>query len=500
MLFTLLTLLYTLLLGLLFIYGLNILYLSWISWRERHSVLIPPPMADFASVTVQIALYNERYVAQRLIEAVCSLEWPKEKLEIQVLDDSDDDTLGLVAGLVQHYQKLRLTIQHLHRTHRQGYKAGALAAGMTTSQGDYIAIFDADFVPEPDFLLKTMPYFADPKIGFVQTRWGHLNRAYSWLTQLQAIGIDAHFTVEQFARHRAAFLMNFNGTAGIWRKTAIEAAGGWQSTTLTEDLDLSYRAQLAGWQACYQCDIVTPAEIPVTLKAFRRQQYRWARGSIECAKTLIPQVLAHPFPWRVKGQACLHLTGYGIQVLMSLVALCYPFVIQSMQQNPTMHWLFDLTALFTLTFLAPTLYFLLGQQAAGRRWYQTLPWVLLLNVFGAGMMYHSAYAVFQGLFSRQAAAFERTPKFGITASQDSWQAKAYQMHWDWLNVLELGMLLYNLNTLRLAVQSGYYSIAFYAALFAVGGLLMLGMMLWQELQQMWPHLHQRRQTQATIEG
>jgi cellulose synthase/poly-beta-1,6-N-acetylglucosamine synthase-like glycosyltransferase len=446
---------------------------------------------------VQIALYNERYVAQRVIEAACALRWPA--LEIQILDDSTDDTLQQVEVLVKHYQKTGLNIHHLHRAERTGYKAGALAAGLQAASGDYIAIFDADFVPPPDFLERTMPYFAKPEVGFVQTRWGHLNADYSPLTRLQAVGIDAHFTVEQVARYQQAYMMNFNGTAGIWRKAAILGAGGWRSDSLTEDLDLSYRAQLAGWGAMYVPDILSPAELPVTLSAYRRQQFRWARGSMECARMLVPQILAQPISAWIKLQAILHLTGYGIQLLMSLVALLYPFMLLFMEQQTALNGLFQLTALFTLTSFAPSLYFLLGQAKSGQVRRAALPWILLLNIFGAGMIYHNAYAVLHGLFNPRPAAFERTPKFGIVGNDQAWQGKAYRLSWNPLLGFELFMLAYNLNTLRLAILTGHYAISFYAGLLALGGGMLLGL-AWQEAFQQGAYGQHRRQAQAQIEG
>lgn len=491
---------YGLLLTLLFVYGLNILYLSFWAWRWRAAKPMLFPLAeDYPRVTIQIPIYNERYVARRVIEAVCQMRWQPDCLEIQILDDSTDSTIELVEALVQYHYQQGINIKHLHRTVRSGYKAGALAAGLAQAGGDYIAIFDADFLPAPDFLERTMPHFVDDNVAFVQTRWGHLNADYSPLTRLQAIAIDAHFMIEQYARYHAGFFLNFNGTAGIWRREAIEAAGGWQANTLTEDLELSYRAQFAGWKACYVRDIVTPAEIPVTLKGFRRQQYRWARGSIECARLLMPQLLSTSLPLKVKLQGILHLTGYGVQVLMTLVALLYPFVIHFMARQPEQSWLFDLTAIFTLTFLAPTLYFMIGQIEKRQPWFQQIKWILLLNVFGAGIMYQSAYAVLHALIARKPMEFERTPKFGIMETHERWQEKAYQLHFSPLAFFELMMLFYNLNTLCLAVDGGYWSIAFFAGLFVLGGIMVLLMTLWQEFQQRYP-IPQRRQAQRSVEG
>jgi hypothetical protein len=329
----------------------------------------------------------------------------------------------------------------------------------------------------------------------VQTRWGHTNADYSLLTRLQAIAIDAHFSVEQYARSQVGFLMNFNGTAGVWRREAIESAGGWRSATLTEDLDLSYRAQFAGWKPAYLRNVVVPGEIPVTLNAFRRQQYRWARGSIECATRLLPQLWSSSFPRMHKLQGTLHLTGYCVQLLMVLVALLYPFVLHA---NHAIKPLFALSAIFTLAFLAPTIYFLMGQREIGKPWWRAIPLVLGLNVLGAGMMYHNAGAVLAALLDGNTPEFERTPKFGITEKAHSWGGKAYQLRLSWGLVFEGLMLFYNLNTLRLAVELQNWSIAFFAGLFALGCAFMLLLALAQSFEQHWQHRMQTRYTQQDI--
>ncbi len=477
----LVTIVYSIVLLLLFVFAANSLYLSRLTIKYRGPDPNAPPLADYPLISVQIPLYNERYVAGRVIEAVSRLDWPQDRLEIQVLDDSTDDTLGIVASLVAHYRLRGFDIVHLHRTDRAGYKAGALAEGMKQAKGEFIAIFDADFLPPADFLLKTIPHFADPRVGFVQTRWGHLNAHYSLLTRLQSIAIDAHFTIEQFARQRAGFLMNFNGTAGVWRRQAIESAGGWRADTLTEDLDLSYRAQLAGWRGCYLRDLTTPAELPVTLSAFRRQQYRWARGSTECAIKLIPLLLREPLPLMVKFQGVMHLIGYWVQVLMGMVAFLYPLVLLSLRWQPGVTRLIHLSVLFTLAALTPTIYLIVGQREMKRPWVRQLPLILWLTVLGAGMMYHNAYAVFAGLFSREAAAFERTPKFGITGkNSQGWQQQSYHVRMKPGVLFELGMLVFNLNTVRMALDRQYLSIAFYAAIFALGMLFTLAITILQE--------------------
>lgn len=281
----------------LFIYGMNCYVLMLFyrlkrpAARQRHAEIkrrfyqaYTPD--NWPHVTIQLPIYNERYVIERLIKSVCRFDYPKDLLEIQVLDDSTDDTRDIGASVVRQMKDLGFNIHHIHRTHRAGFKAGSLKAGLKTARGELVGIFDADFIPDPDFLKQTVPYFTDPKIGMLQTRWGHINSDYSMLTRAQSMGIDGHFSVEQASRAWNGFFMNFNGTAGIWRKEAIEDAGGWQSDTLTEDLDLSYRAQLKGWKLEFVTDVVCPAEVPVTINAFKSQQHRWAKGSIQSAKKI----------------------------------------------------------------------------------------------------------------------------------------------------------------------------------------------------------------------
>src|ERR671930_1944350 len=267
----------------------------------------PEPPAEWPSVTVQLPLYNERYVARRVLEAVGRLDYPRDRLEIQVLDDSTDDTRVIVAEAASQLRARGLTVVHLHRRERTGFKAGALAAGLKEARGEFLAIFDADAVPEPDFLRKTIPHFTEAWLAVVQTRWGHLNREFSLLTVAQALGIDGHFAVEQSARFWGNLLLNFNGTAGVWRKAAIEDAGGWTHDTLTEDLDLSYRAQLRGWRIVYVSNLIAPAEVPVEMNAFKSQQHRWAKGSIQTARKLLPEIVKAPLPLWTKYQAFVHL-------------------------------------------------------------------------------------------------------------------------------------------------------------------------------------------------
>ena len=295
--------LYYSILGVLALYGVHRLVLVVLYARHRRrGAPRPPAPEEWPRVTVQLPLYNELYVARRLIDAVCRLDYPRDRLEIQVLDDSTDETAEIVRAEVARRRAAGFAIHHLRRAERTGFKAGALAAGLERTGGELIAVFDADFVPGPEFLKAAVPYFADPRVGMVQGRWEHLNRDYSLLTRVQALLLDGHFVIEHAARNRAGCFFNFNGTAGVWRRAAIAAAGGWRHDTLTEDLDLSYRAQLAGWRFVYLPDLSVPAELPVDVGGFKSQQYRWAKGSIQTARKLLGRVLAAPLPLRVKAR------------------------------------------------------------------------------------------------------------------------------------------------------------------------------------------------------
>lgn len=477
---------YSLMLTLLFIYGLNIFYLTFRARRNRSTTPKMPELSHCPTVTIQLPIYNERYVAKRVIIAACRLDWPAEALQIQVLDDSTDDTTAIVQSVVGYFQKLGVNIQHLHRRNRKGFKAGALAAGLREAEGEFIAIFDADFVPTPDFLQRTIPHFADKDVAFVQTRWGHLNTHDNLLTRLQSIAIDAHFAVEQYARHQAGYFINFNGTGGVWHRTAIDMAGGWQADTLTEDLDLSYRIQLLGKRGVYLRDVVAPGEIPITLNAFRRQQHRWARGSIECAKKLLPQLFSTKLPAAIKFQGLMHLTGYGIQLLMSLVVICYLPLLLFAMPRPELKPLYALTILFTLTFFAPTFYLITGQQELGRPWRFRAKEIVLLSFLGVGMMYHNAAAVLSALFAPQPAIFERTPKYGNLNSMENLNLKNdYKLKLSPIVLFEVLMVLYNALTIIIAFQQGNWSIAFYTVFFMAGLLFILGLNLYQELCSLW---------------
>jgi cellulose synthase/poly-beta-1,6-N-acetylglucosamine synthase-like glycosyltransferase len=465
----------------LFVYGLNFFYLTWLAVRHRDESGAPPALTHLPRVTVQLPLYNELYVAERLIAAAARIDYPAARLEIQVLDDSTDETADMVGAIVERLRAKGIAIEQLRRADRTGFKAGALANGLMHARGEFIAIFDADFIPPRDFLRRTLPYFADPRVAFVQTRWGHVNRDYSLLTSLQSLIVDAHFMIEQFARASTGYWFNFSGTAGIWRRAAIEDAGGWQAHTLTEDLDLSYRAFLRGWQARYDRQIEVPAELPVTLNAYRRQQHRWARGSLECALGYVPAVWKTQATRSRKIQATIHLTGYGIHILMFILALSFPALILLPQHFSGIDTLFNLALVFNLTTFAPLLLTVAAQRQLKRHWGEILPGALVLTLLGAGMILNTVRGALQ-IVLRQNDVFERTPKFGIANKRDGWTRRRYQLHLDSIVFFEFAFALYNLATAIFALLEHDWGIAFYAAIFCLGLLFTSGLTIVQAFE------------------
>ncbi len=398
--------------------------------------------ATLPVVTVQLPIFNERYVIRRLLEAVTRLEYPRDRLEIQVLDDSTDDTREIAARLVEGYRAAGIDMVHLHRATREGYKAGALKEGLAVCRGEFVAIFDADFVPDPDFLRRTLAYFRDPGVGMVQARWGHLNRDYSLLTTAQALGIDGHFGVEQGSRAWGGLYLNFNGTAGIWRKAAILEAGGWQADTLTEDLDLSYRAQLRGWRLVFLADVVCPAELPVQIQGFKSQQQRWAKGSIQTARKLIPGILRAPGSAFKKYQAVIHLTHYAVHPLMLMVAIASPILLYLDWYFATWRGVLAAAALFGLATLGPSALYCYSQRVLYPDWQRRLPYLPSLMLLGTGIALSNSQAVLEGLF-RRAGDFARTPKFAIRDRRDSWKAKRYRSRFSWTAAGEILLAIYS---------------------------------------------------------
>ncbi len=430
--------------------------------RNRTAVR-PPEPSDWPWVTVQLPLYNEMYVASRLIDAVAALDYPRDRLEIQVLDDSTDETCQIVAGKVDRLRRTGLDIVHLHRTDRTGFKAGALAAGLKVARGGFLAIFDADFVPRPDFLRATVPYFADPAIGMVQGSWSHINRGFSLLTRVEAILLDGHFQIEHTARNRTGCCFNFNGTAGIWRRQAILDGGGWQHDTLTEDLDLSYRAQLAGWRFLYLPQVDVPAELPVDVQGFKSQQFRWAKGSIQTGRKLLWRILRSRLPWRAKIEAFVHLTNNASYVLMVGIALLiFPAMVLRRGSPASILLLVDLP-LFLFATLSVVVFYLVSQAVlpadpegvcpgGWRRQARYLP--ALLGI-GIGLSLNNARAVISGLF-QNGGTFHRTPKYQIERAGQDWRHKAYRAGASRLWWLEGAFALYFLGCTLWAIAAGMW--------------------------------------------
>ncbi len=387
------------------VYGLNAVVHAYLYQRLAGRPAGPEIDTELAPlypmVTVQLPVYNERHVVNRLLQSVAALDWPADRLQIQILDDSTDDTTQIIAGACMHLERSEHSIEHVRRPVRRGYKAGALHHGLSTARGEFIAIFDADFVPVPDFLMRTVPCFADATVGCVQTRWGHVNGDASQLTRAQALGIDGHFIVEQTTRHQLGAFLNFNGTAGVWRRTCMDAAGGWQGDTLTEDLDLSYRAQLDGWRIAYLPDVVVPAELPMQIDAFKRQQFRWAKGSLQTAKKLLGRVWSAPLPLWKQVQGTLHLTNYLVHPLMVLnLLLLLPIMLSN---GPLLRVAFLLTS---ATVGPPLMYWL---AMAGRPWstVHKIGQLALLMAIGTGLSLNNTARRWKPCRARRASSNAR---------------------------------------------------------------------------------------------
>ena len=401
-------------------------------------------LESYPVVTLQLPIYNEMYVIERLIKTVCEMDYPIDKLEIQVLDDSTDETVEIVANIVKEYQLRGFDIHHIHRTDRTGYKAGALKEGLKVAKGEFVGIFDADFIPRKNFLKIVLPFFKDPKIGMVQTRWEHLNRAYSLVTQIQALALDGHFVLEQQVRNKAGYFINFNGTSGVWRKECIFDAGNWEADTLTEDLDLSYRAQLKGWKFKYLTDFTTPSEVPSEINSLKSQQFRWTKGAIETARKMLFRVWAAKIPLKTKIMCTFHLTN-NIVFPFILVACLLNMPIVLIKNTGLYDTYFIFMSVFVLAFIASFLFYLYSQKDVYEDWRSR---ILLFPVFMAGSMgfaINNTKAVFEALINKK-SEFVRTPKYGIEGDKDKWQDKKY-VHKKFVKfsvVLELIIALYSL--------------------------------------------------------
>ena len=453
------------------IYGLHRYDIIRTYFKHRKKATQEPSQHRFEKlplVTIQLPLYNERYVVERLIEEVIKMDYPKDLLQIQVLDDSTDDTAPFAEALVERYHNMGYPIEYHHRSNRHGYKAGALQEGLKTAIGELVAVFDADFCPPSEFLLRTVHYFADPTVGVVQTRWSYLNRDYNFLTEVEAMLLDGHFILEHGARSRAGYFFNFNGTAGILRTKMIDDAGGWQHDTLTEDSDLSYRAQLKGWRFVYLPGLDCPSELPVEMHGFQVQQSRWAKGLTQVAKKLLPAILKADIPKRVKAEAFLHLTpniSYPLMIVVS--ALMLPVMIVRFYMGPWQMVLIDLP-LIAASFWSISLFYVLAQRELyPKHWKRSILMLPMLMAVGVGLTIINTRAVLEALFGIE-TAFARTPKYAVGDRPMNLEVKKYRRHSGWLPYAEILFGTYFLGMIAFAIETyNFFSIPF-LALFVFG--------------------------------
>ena len=481
-------------LAVLSVYGLHRYEVIRTYFKHRKKALVEPPtrFEQLPPITIQLPLYNERYVVERLIDEVTKVEYPKELLQIQVLDDSTDDTHPFAQALVERYRALGFPIEYHHRANRHGFKAGALQAGLETATGELVAIFDADFIPPTDFLTRTVHFFADPKVGVVQTRWSYLNRDYNFLTEIEAMLLDGHFILEHGARSTSGLFFNFNGTAGILRRKAIEDAGGWQHDTLTEDSDLSYRAQLAGWRFVYLPGLDCPSELPVEMHGFQIQQSRWAKGLTQVAKKLLPTILKADLPKRVKLEAIMHLTpniSYPLMVVLS--ALMLPVMIVRFYMGAFQMIFLDLPLIIASFWSISAFYVLAQRELYPKNWKRSVFLLPMLMGVGVGLTIINTRAVLEALFG-VTSSFVRTPKYAIGDRHINLETKKYRRKSGWLPYLEIGFGLFFSGMTIYAVQT-YNLLAVPFLLLFVGGYFWAGFAtLYQEYQGRLRWLQQRR--------
>ena len=425
-----------------FLFGSNgfLMIYYYFKYRNRQ-VDGKKKLEELPIITIQLPVFNELYVVNRAIDAICAMDYPKDKFEIQVLDDSTDETTSIIARKIIEKSGEGFDIKHIRRENRQGYKAGALKFGLAQSKGEFVAIFDADFIPRTDFLKRTLPYFAEDKTGMVQTRWEHINSDYSLLTRAQAIALDGHFVIEQQVRNKAGFFINFNGTAGIWRRSCIEDAGNWEADTLAEDLDLSYRAQLKGWHFVFMKEYTSPAELPSDINGLRSQQFRWTKGAIEASKKLLPKVWKSKLPLRVKIHSTVHLSAsmvYPFVLLIGILQVPIVFIKHSGRYDAT----FIMMSGFIFAFFGSFVFYLYSQKDVYKDWRRR---IYLFPVFMAGSMglsVNNTKAVIEGLMNKK-SEFVRTPKYGVTGKKDSWADKKYsQRKINWVSIAEFILALY----------------------------------------------------------
>lgn len=448
----------------LFYYGVHCYAMVHLFLKHRNKCETEPnqlkvlvkQMGQWPKVTIQLPMFNEYYVVERLIDATVKIKYPKNKLEIQVLDDSTDETQKVAAKKVAEYKKKGYDIKLIHRDNRQGHKAGALREAQEKAKGEFIAIFDADFIPAEDFLEKTIPHFYEAgDIGMVQTRWGHINADYNILTKAQSLGIDGHFIIEQIARGGSGLWMNFNGTAGVWRKECIYDAGNWESDTLTEDFDLSYRAELRGWRFKYIADVVNPAELPATVSAYKSQQFRWCKGSIQTAVKLAPVIWKADLPWKIKLEALTHLTNYSVHPLMiiNILATLPLLYFNEYYANLTLPMLFAVAFFLSIGTFGPMTMYLVSQKALYNKWFHRLMWMPVLTMIGTGIAVNNTRAWWEAIVGKK-SQFVRTPKLKLEKTSDKLvERRKYSetIKLDKTAFIEMGMGFYILLTIYTAI-------------------------------------------------
>ncbi len=466
---TFVIILYLLTLGALALYGVHRSALLALYLRHRRERTEPPARfdeADLPSVTVQLPMFNEMYVAERLIRAAADIDYPRDRLQIQVLDDSNDATSAIARATCASIRREGIDIAYLHRQDRTGYKAGALAEGAERAKGTLLIVFDADFLPRRSILRDLVHFFVEPEVGMVQARWSHLNRSTSLFTRCQAMLLDGHFVIEHLARHRSGRFFNFNGTAGMWRKSALEDAGGWQHDTITEDMDLSYRAQLRGWRFVYVPQASAPAELPCDLTSFKSQQYRWAKGSLQTATKLLGPIMRAPVSGKVKREAFFHLTNNAAYVFLLVLALLQlpNMLLRRQMQHPELLML-DVPMFFATCGSVALFYITAHRDLYGSRWeaFKQLPVMMAL---GIGLSINNARAAIEGMFG-QDVEFVRTPKRGVIDGQGT-KPSRYRGLWAWHNVLELALAIYCSGTLTIAIVTQSWASVPFLLLFSAG--------------------------------
>ena len=457
---------YLFVLSLLGLYGVHRLFVVWLYYRSRARPSGSLPH-DLPVVTVQLPVFNERHVVGRLIDAVCQLDWPGDRLEVQVLDDSTDATTAIAEERARAWQRAGIDVRVIRRGDRVGFKAGALQHGLGEAKGELVAIFDADFVPPRDFLRRMVPSFDEPGVGMVQARWGHLNHEASALTRAAALLLDGHFVLEHTARHRSGRFFNFNGTAGIWRRACIEDAGGWQHDTLTEDLDLSYRAQLRGWRFVFRPDVVVPAELPSDMRSYKTQQLRWATGSIQTARKLGPSIVRADLPWWVKLESFVHLGANGAYALVLLLAILLPANVALRGRGTFEELLMLDLPIFALATGSVTFFYAVVARETGERPLRFLARLPIVFALGIGLAINQTRAIVDGLRPR-VGAFVRTPKSGSRGTARGVRLGADRSPLGWLPWLELALAIVYVAAIGIAVALGYWASVPFLALFGAG--------------------------------